>query len=221
MAPANATRSFVDASIAKAQSGGHHVETAATDMDYWPLDGTDDASMFEHEEQAAQGSSSQQRGQYNSIFEFTVNSKYTVKAAGWDVDRAFPPKWGYRDLASSFRDVYAGAKPFKHIYIDNLYPIQLLRQCADEFFSSRERALGPDGGGALASWNPEYNDGENQFKKLHLRDEEHMGPASLAMIGHFRSSIFISFLESITGRRPPIYMSLFKINIHREVCSCT
>lgn len=88
-------------------------------------------------------------------------------------------------LAKRHREDYARAKPFPHIVIDNFLPEGILENVLDEF----PKAEG-------IKW-VEYNDPAN--KKLQSKDETQLGANTRFLLYQFNSSIFIRFLETLTG----------------------
>jgi hypothetical protein len=142
---------------------------------------------------------------------FKVNSVYRVKPAGpgWDRTHQYPPQWAYQEFAEYFRSAYADASPFPHIYIDGLFPSRVVQQCADEFPSEHGRAgaradssssrSSGSNHGVSEGWTNYNNDGQNQSRKFNMRNEQFMGAATWSLVTHFRTSTFVSFLESITG----------------------
>src|SRR5205085_3731876 len=82
---------------------------------------------------------------------------------------------------------YASAQPFPHVVIDNFLPPEILAQVLDEF-------PGPD----EIDWI-HYNGNGWERKKLESRWEEQLPSATRFLIYQFNSSIFLNFLEDLTG----------------------
>lgn len=122
---------------------------------------------------------------------FTANSEYSIMV-DWD---PFLLSHHYSQLADAFSGIYASAEPFPHIYFDNVFPGNVIEAAAGEFPNHNlEDAAVERGWGA---WLDKGN--KNSYLKYFLRDEELMGPACQALIGHLRSRMFIAFLETLTG----------------------
>ena len=94
-------------------------------------------------------------------------------------------------LLSSSKHVYKTARPFPHIALDGLFDVGLLSECAAEFPAST-RPLPAAGWGQRLQY-PE------QFRKRYLNLEALMGPACRSVISFLKSSVFVSFLEHLTG----------------------
>jgi hypothetical protein len=88
-------------------------------------------------------------------------------------------------LAGSHRDEYMAARPFPHIVLDNFLPENAVRAVLDEF---------PKPG--RADWISFDNYTE---KKLATKTEVQMGDWTRFLLYQFNSSVFIQFLEKLTG----------------------
>ncbi len=88
-------------------------------------------------------------------------------------------------LAQKHRDAYSEARPFPHIVIDDFLPEETLDEILDEFPPADE-----------TNWGKFDNPAE---RKLALRDETQMGPATRLLLHELNSSVFVSFLEGLTG----------------------
>lgn len=89
------------------------------------------------------------------------------------------------DLAVKYREDYSQAKPFPHVIIDNFLPEFVLDNILNEFPKAGE-----------IDWQKFDNKAE---KKLASRHERHMGDTTRLLLYQLNSSIFIEFLESLTG----------------------
>ena len=89
------------------------------------------------------------------------------------------------DLATKHRESYLQAQPFHHITIDNFLPNSLVDNILEEF---------PKVGSI--KWKKFATTAE---KKLASSHESQMGEATRFLLYQLNSSIFISFLESLTG----------------------
>lgn len=89
------------------------------------------------------------------------------------------------ELAMKYRDAYANAHPFPHIVIDNFLPEPLLESILQEF---------PKVGSI--EWQKFSNKAE---KKLASRAELQMGDTTRFLLYQLNSSVFINFLENLTG----------------------
>jgi Rps23 Pro-64 3,4-dihydroxylase Tpa1-like proline 4-hydroxylase len=90
-----------------------------------------------------------------------------------------------QELADAHRVDYAQAQPFPHIVIDDFLPTEILDQVVAEFPKPEE-----------VDWKSFNNPAE---KKLALKDESQMGFVSRSLLHELNSSIFVNFLESLTG----------------------
>jgi Rps23 Pro-64 3,4-dihydroxylase Tpa1-like proline 4-hydroxylase len=88
-------------------------------------------------------------------------------------------------LATNYRDTYRNADPFPHIVIDNFLPETFLERAIQEF---------PKPG--ASDWQKFDNVLE---KKLASATEQQMGEATRLLLYQLNSSIFINFLENLTG----------------------
>lgn len=89
------------------------------------------------------------------------------------------------DLATKYRDDYSKAQPFPHIVIDNFLPESVLENVLKEF---------PKVGSI--DWQKFDNSAE---KKLASKVELQMGEATRFLLYQLNSSVFINFLETLTG----------------------
>lgn len=88
-------------------------------------------------------------------------------------------------LAEKHSEAYANAKPFPHIVLDNFLPPEVLEDVLEEFPKPQQ-----------IEWQSFQNSAE---KKLASRNEQQMGDATRFLLYQFNSSIFITFLEKLTG----------------------
>ena len=89
------------------------------------------------------------------------------------------------NLATKFHEKYVGAQPFPHVAIDNFLPDEIASRILKEF---------PDP--SQITWIDRTH---AYSKKLTCEDETRMGPFTRHVISQLNSSIFIRFLESLTG----------------------
>ncbi|ERT09197.1 2OG-Fe(II) oxygenase superfamily protein [Lyngbya aestuarii BL J] len=89
------------------------------------------------------------------------------------------------NLATQYRESYAQAQPYPHIVIDNFLPESILDHILDEFPK-------PD----TIDWH-KFNG--NYSKKLASSSELQMGESTRFLLYQLNSSIFIRFLEKLTG----------------------
>ena len=90
-----------------------------------------------------------------------------------------------KNLAIKYREAYSQAKPFPHITIDNFLPESLLDNILSEFPSVQS-----------IDWQKFDAPAE---KKLTAKDELQMGDYTRLLLYQLNSSVFISFLEELTG----------------------
>jgi hypothetical protein len=117
--------------------------------------------------------------------------RVSARAAGeWMVDTGlkfvFDPA-RLTALADRYRADYTQARPFPHVVIEDFLPLEALRAVLAEFPR-------PDQVDWIAFNNPAE-------KKLATRAEAQMGAWTRFLLYQFNSSIFLSFLESLTGIR--------------------
>jgi Rps23 Pro-64 3,4-dihydroxylase Tpa1-like proline 4-hydroxylase len=100
----------------------------------------------------------------------------------YKLDTAF-----FKNLAKQNRDKYVEAKPFPHIYFDNVFPEDVLNKVLEEFPNSKQ-----------IDWQTYQNKNE---VKLASRDEDAFGVVTRHFIHILNSQPFINFLEELTGIR--------------------
>jgi len=91
-------------------------------------------------------------------------------------------------LATQKHKTYIEASPFPHIIIDNFLPEDIANQILNDF---------PDPGDI--DWIVRPKNHKFQQNKLKNYNEELMGPSMRHILSQFNSSIFICFLERLTG----------------------
>ncbi len=91
----------------------------------------------------------------------------------------------FSNLAKINRDKYVTAKPFPHIYLDNVFPENVLNQILEEFPNSKQ-----------IDWQTYQNKNE---VKLASRDEEKFGEFTRHFIHILNSKPFLTFIEELTG----------------------
>lgn len=87
--------------------------------------------------------------------------------------------------ARRLRPQYVSAAPFPHIVIDDFFPEEALLPILDEFPRPKQ-----------VDW--QRFDSPNE-RKLALRDERQMGPATRQLMWELNSQVFVEFLEELTG----------------------
>lgn len=90
-----------------------------------------------------------------------------------------------KNLAIKYREAYSQAKPFPHITIDNFLPESLLDTILEEFPK-------------VHSIDWQKFDAPSE-KKLASKDELQMGDTIRLLLYQLNSSVFINFLENLTG----------------------
>ncbi|HEX7174426.1 MAG TPA: 2OG-Fe(II) oxygenase [Pyrinomonadaceae bacterium] len=90
-----------------------------------------------------------------------------------------------RSLAAGLSDAYASAEPFPHVVIDGLFPEDVLRRVANGF---------PRAGEEL--WHRFDNPRQ---RKLATLDETHIEANARWLLYQLNSSVFVNFLEELTG----------------------
>ncbi len=89
------------------------------------------------------------------------------------------------EKAEKLAKEYQNASPFPHIIIDNFFPDEILEQVLEEFPSANQ-----------INW---YRYNSPNERKLACRKEEEFGNKTLHFIHLLNSSIFMEFLEKLTG----------------------
>lgn len=89
------------------------------------------------------------------------------------------------NLANQYQESYASAQPYPHIVIDNFLPESVLNAVLDEF---------PDP--ETIKWH-KFNG--NYSKKLASTSELQMGETTRFLLYQLNSSVFVKFLEKLTG----------------------
>lgn len=90
-------------------------------------------------------------------------------------------------LATEHCEAYSQAQPFPHVVIDEFLPVDILERILEEF--PQPNSL---------DWQQFRNASE---KKLASKSERQMGEMTRLLLYQMNSSIFISFLEKLTGIR--------------------
>src|SRR2546421_7519860 len=88
-------------------------------------------------------------------------------------------------LATSLEESYRLARPFPHVVIDDLLPISVARALVGEF-------------PAPGAVNWFAYDSETE-RKLEFTDDRRMGPVTREVLVDLNSSLFLGFLERLTG----------------------
>eukprot|EP00600_Ochromonadales_sp_CCMP1393_P004615 CAMPEP_0174971086 /NCGR_PEP_ID=MMETSP0004_2-20121128/9780_1 /TAXON_ID=420556 /ORGANISM="Ochromonas sp., Strain CCMP1393" /LENGTH=297 /DNA_ID=CAMNT_0016220963 /DNA_START=13 /DNA_END=906 /DNA_ORIENTATION=- len=96
--------------------------------------------------------------------------------------------------AHELREQYKKAQPFPHIFIDDIFPTELLEAIASEIPEV------PDGEGCLQSLGGiRCIQMSNAKNKSTLAVENDMKPVTRMMFGFLKSHIWLTFLESLSG----------------------
>ncbi len=90
-----------------------------------------------------------------------------------------------KELATNYHQDYLNAEPFPHIVIDDFLPPEILEQILEEFPKPKS-----------INWTSFENKSE---KKLASTSELQMGETTRFLLYQLNSSIFIDFLEKLTG----------------------
>lgn len=103
----------------------------------------------------------------------------TIRASYFDPERL-------QSLADQYRSEYRSGKPFRHVVMDGFLPEEDLDLVLEEFLQAQDEA-----------WHRFDNPRE---KKLAERQETSFGPFTRHLLAaNFNSSVFLTFLESLTG----------------------
>src|ERR1044072_7748325 len=90
-----------------------------------------------------------------------------------------------QDFARRHRDSYVTGKPFPHIYLDGVFPEEVLNRVLEEFPNSKQ-----------IDWQRYQNNNE---VKLASRNELEFGSFTRHFIHILNSRPFLEFLETLTG----------------------
>jgi len=88
-------------------------------------------------------------------------------------------------LAEKWRDSYRTARPFPHVVMDNFLPEEVAEGILEEFPAPNR-----------IEWLQLKH---NRSKKLASQEETQLGDFTRALIHQFNSSVFMNFLETLTG----------------------
>ncbi|MEO5853276.1 MAG: 2OG-Fe(II) oxygenase [Nocardioides sp.] len=88
-------------------------------------------------------------------------------------------------LADEYRDLFLSGSPFPHVVIDDFLPPDVLERVLAEYPEPEQ-----------SEWQQFDNARE---VKLALSDAERMGPTTRHLLAEFNSSVFVDFLERLTG----------------------
>lgn len=97
----------------------------------------------------------------------------------------------YQDVAAKYHDFFKNNIPFPHISIDNLFDVNFIKRVSDEF---PKHAIGDN---LAFGWDGSQINVQN--RKLWCRSEICMGDYTNHLISHLQSSVFVQFLERLTG----------------------
>jgi hypothetical protein len=88
-------------------------------------------------------------------------------------------------LADAYHDSFRDASPFPHVVIDDFLPGEVLNEVLEEFPAPEQ---------------PDWEEFDNAREvKLALSDVAQMGPRTRHLLAEFNSSVFVDFLERLTG----------------------
>ena len=108
-------------------------------------------------------------------------------------------------LAEVNRDRFMNARPFPHLYIDNFLSPDIVTAVNAEFASTNFGALCEAGYRVASVGNQKKvhcfhkTRDENESKKSAVLDESVMGPNTRLIFSMLKSSLFVTFLERLTG----------------------
>ena len=98
-------------------------------------------------------------------------------------------------LIQGLNSNYTYRSPFPHLVADNLFPKEVIEAVAKEIPDSPKVT---DKNCVIGSQQC-FNTPNLEFKKNAFDNEQYFGPATLSMFKFLRSTIFIQFLEQLTG----------------------
>uniref|UniRef100_A0A7S0SYB6 Prolyl 4-hydroxylase alpha subunit Fe(2+) 2OG dioxygenase domain-containing protein n=1 Tax=Mantoniella antarctica TaxID=81844 RepID=A0A7S0SYB6_9CHLO len=131
------------------------------------------------------------KSQYND----TIGSVYT---------KYFSEERLFR-LADEHRERFRNAKPFPHMYLEDFLDPELVKAVNEEFASTDFGTLCEEHGGLKTSSKKKKvhcfykSTDENESKKSAVLDESVMGPYTRLVFGLLKSSMFVEFLERLSG----------------------
>lgn len=109
-------------------------------------------------------------------------------------------------LAKLHRERFQKARPFPHLYIDDFLSPEFVAAVHTEFASTNFGALCEEGYHLASGANNQkkvhcfHKEGdENESRKSAVADESIMGPSTRLIFSLLKSSMFVSFLEQLTG----------------------
>jgi len=91
-------------------------------------------------------------------------------------------------VAAGNRGVFLSAEPFPHVVLDRLLPDSLLEEVISEYPQAQDR-----------SWSGARRPGGPQPNKLYISDDWTVGQLARHLLNQFNSSVFVDFLEILTG----------------------
>lgn len=89
---------------------------------------------------------------------------------------------------------YKSKFPFPHMYVDNIFPQDIL-DAANKEIADDPKLID----GCAEGISKCYLNSKTELKKNAFEDDQRMGPATAALFAFLKSSHFIKFLESLTG----------------------
>jgi Rps23 Pro-64 3,4-dihydroxylase Tpa1-like proline 4-hydroxylase len=91
-------------------------------------------------------------------------------------------------VATEHHENFENAEPFPHVVIDGLLPDSLLEEVVAEFPQPQSR-----------DWDGWHGQRGPQINKLHIHDDWMVGPLTRHLLNQCNSSVFVDFLEVLTG----------------------
>ena len=101
-------------------------------------------------------------------------------------------------LAHERRDEFLKGEPFPHLVLDGLFPPALLRLIAAEH-PEKLKSNGCSAGATKCFTGGAKGAANVQHLKAVVDDESRMGPALRLMFGFLKSSVWVTFLETLTA----------------------
>ena len=98
-------------------------------------------------------------------------------------------------IARQQMHAYQAAAPFPHAVLDNIFPHQVLEQLSREI----PEAVDSDHCAAARTRGMCHRKQSVQYRKSAINDEADMGPATRQVFAFFKSSLWVQFLQNLTG----------------------
>ena len=108
-------------------------------------------------------------------------------------------------FTESLSTLYAKKTPFPYVDIHDLFDHTIINRAIEEFpiFSFKNGSVTSTEDMRIKGWYPTYFNVQN--KKVQCNNEHFFGPTQIRLMHFFKSSMFIAFLETLTGIRGLVF----------------